>query len=68
MHAYTQTLYLLVSLNCTKTHVRVNEGSQGAVYCILLPVSHYRTDVIKDSRASCGKHAQTFSFSISVYL
>lgn len=48
-HVRIHTLYLLVSLNCTQTQFRVNAGSRGAVCCILLPVSHYRADVIKVS-------------------
>lgn len=47
-HAHI-TLYLLVNLNCTKTQFRVNADSQGAVCFIVLPVSHYRADVIKVS-------------------
>lgn len=57
MHAYTH--YLPVNMNCTQTQFRVNAGP----WCILLPVSHYRTDFITVSWASFfGEHAHTLSF------
>lgn len=67
-HTRMHTHYLLVNLNCTQTQYRVNAGSQGAVYFILLPVSHYGLMLSRFPEPLFSKHTQPLFLSPSLFL